>query len=127
MFSVHAGLSRFSRTDSLVGLYFEVSPFLKLVSVFVPAKGRTGTPRRLALQVQLVPFDQSLASHRPELRRRRWTEGQKRDSQSQDNYTSQHARLLPAEEAQVALSQGKVKVKVLMRARVESISISSQA
>lgn len=61
-------------TDSLVGLYFEVSAFLKLVSIFVPAEGRAGIPRRLALQVQLVPFHQRLASHRPELRSRGWTE-----------------------------------------------------
>lgn len=60
--------------DSLVGLYFEVSAFLKLVSIFVPAKGRAGVPRRLALQVQLFPFCQTLAWHQPELRSIGWRE-----------------------------------------------------
>ena len=70
----------FSLKDSLVGLYFEVSPFLKLVSIFVPAERRTGTPRRLALQVQLVPFDQRLSLHQPELRSRSWTDGEREDT-----------------------------------------------
>lgn len=59
--------------DSLVGFYFEVSAFLKLMSIFVPAEGRARIPRRLALQVQLVSFHQRLASHLPQLRRRGWT------------------------------------------------------
>lgn len=67
----------FGATDSLVGPYFEVSAFLKLLSVFVPAKGRTGIPRRrLALQVQPVPFHQGLASHQPELRSRGWRDSE---------------------------------------------------
>lgn len=80
---VHKGVSRFSLKDSLVSFYFEVSPFLKLMSIFVPAKRRTGTPRRFALQVQLVPFDQRLASHQPELRSRSWTERERKETQSE--------------------------------------------
>lgn len=71
---------RFSLRDSLVGLYFEVSAFLELVSIFVPAERRTGIPRRLALQVKLVPFDQGLASHQPELRSRSWTERERKET-----------------------------------------------
>lgn len=66
-----------SSMDSLVGLYFEVSAFLKLVSIFVPAKGRAGVPRCLALQVQLFPFCQTLAWHQPKLRSIGWTEGER--------------------------------------------------
>lgn len=48
--------SNCSVTHSLVGLYFEVSAFLELMPIFVPAEGRARAPRRLALQVQLVSF-----------------------------------------------------------------------
>lgn len=58
---------------SLVGFYFEVSAFLKLTPIFVPAEGRAGVPQGLALQVQLVPFHQILASHQPQLGSRCWT------------------------------------------------------
>lgn len=52
-------LKKISRQrDSLVGFYFEVSAFLKLTPIFVPAEGRAGVPQGLALQVQLVPFHQ---------------------------------------------------------------------
>lgn len=63
---------------SLVGFYFEVSAFLKLVSIFVPAEGRAGIPRRLTLQVQLLPFHQRLAANHPQLRSRGWPERDKR-------------------------------------------------
>lgn len=77
---LHVWVHRFSLKDSLVGLYFEVSAFLELVSIFVPAKRRTGTPRRLALQVKLVPFNQRLASHQPELRSRSWTDRERKET-----------------------------------------------
>lgn len=66
-------------SDSLVGLYFEVSAFLKLVSIFVPAEGRAGIPRCLALQVQLVPFHQRLASSQPKLWSRGWRETEREE------------------------------------------------
>ena len=80
----HAYMCRLSRAnikcecDSLVGLDFEVSAFLKFVSVFVPAEWRAGIARCLALQVQLVPFHQRLAPHQPELRSRGWTERERK-------------------------------------------------
>lgn len=123
------GMGRFSLRDSLVGLYFEVSPFLKLMSIFVPAKRRTGTPRRLALQVQLVPFDQRLASHQPELRSRSWTERERKETIRATPVT---LPIMPGcfrgcahsgETAENLCAQ----VKVLKRSRVESILISSQA
>lgn len=88
-----------SLIDSLVGLYLEVSAFLKLVSIFVPAEGRAGISRRLALQVQLVPFHQGLASHQPQFRSRGWTEGERktekerrRDIQSEGSCEKQGGR-----------------------------------
>lgn len=64
--------------NSLVGLYFQVSAFLELVSVFVPAEGRTGIPGRLALQVEFVPLHQRLSPHQSKLWSRSWTQGKER-------------------------------------------------
>lgn len=135
------GMSRFSLKDSLVGFYFEVSPFLKLMSIFVPAKRRTGTPRRLALQVQLVPFDQRLASHQTELWSGSWTERERKETQSELRQSHFPSRLALSV---VVHAQGKrlkicalgfswhgnslrLKAKVPVRSRVESILISSEA
>lgn len=61
------------KKDLLVSFYFEVSAFLQLVPIFVPAERGAGVSRRLALQVQLVSFQQRLTSHQPQLRSRSWT------------------------------------------------------
>lgn len=124
---------RFSQRDSLVGLYFEVSAFLELVSIFVPAKRRTGIPRRLALQVKLVPFDQRLASHQPELRSRSWTERERKETV---RATSHQAGLCPWpctlrrnewKSTSSAWCQGqRSQAKGLLPSRLESILISSQ-
>lgn len=129
--------STFSLKDSLVGLNFEVSPFLKLVSIFVPAERRTGTPGRLALQVQLVPFDQRLASHQPQLRSRSWTERERKgDNQSHFPSCLAVSGAAHAREKQLKIcahgfrwhgDNRRSEVKVLMGSRVESILISSQA
>lgn len=130
---LHVWVHRFGLKDSLVGLYFEVSAFLELVSIFVPAKRRTGTPRRLALQVKLVPFNQRLASHQPELRSRSWTEREREKRQSHCHPitpaffcgcahwggTNENLRAR-------GWSQGqRSRVKVLMGSRMQSILIPS--